>query len=316
MALRGRQVLVLVAAVVAAVALAVTGIVLVLAKVGGGAPVSVTATATGDGDLEVTRAMLLARMKAAKLRDPSVTRDGDRKLVLTARGATAAQLKALTAPGRLHLRRVAAAADGSGAATSSLPAPTSTPPVAAALGDAYTAASSVTTEQEAQALPASVRAAFASLPPADVATLPARMRLLIPEIRCEQLSARPADVAGEPVVACEGPTKLLLDPATITGADIASADAARSEQGMWVVVASLRPDAQAKFTNLSKQLFDAQERLAIVLDNTVVSAPQIAGVIPGDVQVTGNFTESDARTLAAQLSGGGELPVTLTVAVQ
>ena len=304
----------LVAVAAAVVVLAVAGIVLVLSKVGGGASVSVTATATADGDLETTRTMLLARMKAAKLHNPSVTRDGDRKLVLTARGATAAELKALTAPGRLHLRRVAAAADGSGTATSSLPAPTSTPAVAATLGDAYTAAAAVTTEQEAQALPAPVRAAFASLPPEDVATLPARMRLLIPEIRCEQLAARPADVAGEPVVACEGPTKLLLDPATITGTDIASAEATRSEQGMWVVIAAFRPDAQAKFTNLSKQLYDAQGRLAIVLDNAVVSAPQINGVIPGDVQIAGAFTAPEARTLAAQLSGGGELPVPLTVA--
>ncbi|WP_327001585.1 hypothetical protein OHA72_41625 [Dactylosporangium sp. NBC_01737] len=137
MALRGRQVVVLVAVVVAVLAVAVTGIVLVLSRVGGGGPVvSLTVTASGTGDLEVTRAMVLARMKAAKLDDPSVTRSGDRQLVLTARGTTAAQLRALTAPGRLHLRRVAATADGSGSATTTLPPPTSTPAVAATLGDA------------------------------------------------------------------------------------------------------------------------------------------------------------------------------------
>ncbi|WP_327001586.1 hypothetical protein OHA72_41630 [Dactylosporangium sp. NBC_01737] len=156
-----------------------------------------------------------------------------------------------------------------------------------------------------------MRAAFAALPPQDVATLPARMRLLIPEIRCEQLAGRPADVAGEAVVACEGPAKMLLDPATITGADISSASAGRSEQGTWVVTASFKPDAQAKFTNLSRDLAGAQGRLAIVLDNTVISAPEVVGVIPGDVQVTGMFTEPQARALAAQLSGGGELPLTL-----
>lgn len=315
MALRGRQVLVLVAAVAAVFALLVTGIVLVVSRAADGPRVTLTVTAAGDGDrdLEVTRALLLARMKAAKLDDPSVTRDGDRRLVLTAHRTSAEQLKALTAPGRLHLRRVAATADGSGAATTTLPAPTSTPAVAASLGDAYTAAAAVTTEQQAQALPPAVRAAFAGLPPQDVATLPARMRLLIPEIRCEQLAGRPADVAGEPVVACEGPVKMLLDPAAITGADIASATAGRSDQGQWVVTAAFRPDAQAKFTDLSKQLSDAQERLAIVLDNTVISAPQVVGAITGDVQVTGQFTEQRARALAAQLGGGGELPVTLTV---
>jgi preprotein translocase subunit SecD len=316
MALRGRQVLVLVAVVVAVLALAVTGIVLVVSRVGGGAPVSLSVTASGPGDvgkdIETTRAMLLARMKAAKLDDPSVEREGDRGLVLTARGTTTAQLRALTAPGRLHLRRVAAAADGSGGATTTLPAPTSTPAVAASLGDAYTAAAAVTTEQQAQALPASVRAAFAGMSPQDVATLPARMRLLIPEIRCEQLAARPTDVAGEAVVACDGPVKMLLDPAVITGADISTAQAGRSEQGQWVVTASFKPDGQAKFTNLSREISDAQGRLAIVLDNALVSAPQVMGPIPGDVQVTGTFTEPAARALAAQLSGGGELPVTLS----
>jgi preprotein translocase subunit SecD len=313
MALRGRQVIVLVAVVVAVVAVAVTGIVVVLSRVGGGGPVtSLTVTASGTGSLEVTRAMLLARMRAAKFGDPSVTQLDDRRLTLSARGTTTAQLRALTAPGRLHLRRVAAAADGSGAATTTLPAPTSTPAVAAALGEAYTAAAAVTSEREAQALPASVRGAFAAMSPQDVATLPVRMRLLIPEIRCEQLAGRPADVAGDAVVACEGPTKMLLDPATVTGTDISAAQAGRSDQGSWVVTASFKPDGQARFTNLSKELAGAQERLAIVLDNAVISAPQVVGVIPGDVQVTGMFSETQARTLAAQLSGGGELPLTLS----
>jgi preprotein translocase subunit SecD len=313
MALRGRQIFVLVAAAVAVAVLAVAGIVLVLSKVGGGPTASLTVTASGSGDLELARAMLLARMKAAKLGAPSVTRDGDRKLVLSARGSTPEQLRALTAPGRLHLRRIAATADGSGTATTTLPAPTSTPAIAASLGDAYPAAEAVGTEQEAQALPASVRAAFAALPAQDVATLPVRMRLLIPEIRCEVLGARPADVAGEPVVACDDAVKMLLDPATVTGTDIAGAKASRSEQGGWIITASFRADGQAKFTDLTRRLAAAQERVAIVLDNAVVSAPQVVDVVPGDVQIAGAFTETAARTLAAQLSGGGELPVTLTV---
>jgi preprotein translocase subunit SecD len=312
MALRGRQVVALVAVTVAVLAIAVTGVVLVLSRVVGGPVVSLTVTASGSGDLDLARAMVLARMKAAKLDDASSTREGDRRLVLKARGTTQAQLRALTAPGRLHLRRVAATADGSGAATTTLPAPTATPAVAAALGEAYTAAAAVTTEQEAQALPASVRAAFAALPPQDVATLPARMRLLIPEIRCEQLAARPADVAGDTVVACEGPVKLLLDPAAVTGADISAAQAGRSDQGAWVVTASFKPDGQAKFTNLSRTISEEQGRLAIVLDNVLISAPQVMSAIPGDVQVSGTYTEPQARALAAQLGGGGELPVTLS----
>lgn len=313
MALRGRQtVLLIVAAVVVLCGGAAVAIVYVVTRAAAGPTTSVTVTASGAGDLEVTRAMLLARMKAAKLDNPSVTRDGDRRLKLTAHGTTADELRSLTRPGRLHLRRVAASADGTGAATTSLPAPTASPAVAASLGSAYTAAAAVTTEQEAQALPASVRAAFATLSPADVATLPVRIRLLIPEIRCEQLAARPADVAGEPVVACDAQTKVLLDPATVTGADIASATASLSDQAAWIVTATFKPDGQAKFTSLTREAAGVQGSIAIVLDNVVVSAPQVTAVIPGDMQISGMFGQRQARTLAAQLSGGGELPAVLT----
>jgi hypothetical protein len=113
------------------------------------------------------------------------------------------------------------------------------------------------------------------------------------------------------VVACQDQVKMLLDPATVTGADIATASAGRS-QGAWVVTASFKPEGQAKFTELTRQIAGAQGSIAIVLDNEVVSAPQVQGVIPGDVQVAGSFSESQARNLAAQLSGGGELPVALT----
>ncbi|MEV0132821.1 hypothetical protein AB0H83_30710 [Dactylosporangium sp. NPDC050688] len=123
MALRGRQVLMLVAVVVAVLALAATGIVVVLSRVGTGPAVSLTVTASSSGDLEVTRALLLARMRAAKLDDPSVTRSGERGLVLTARGTTAAQLRALTVPGRLRQRWSVTPAAGAEGCAPALPPP-------------------------------------------------------------------------------------------------------------------------------------------------------------------------------------------------
>jgi preprotein translocase subunit SecD len=52
--------------------------------------------------------------------------------------------------------------------------------------------------------------------------------------------------------------------------------------------------------------------VAIVLDNQVLSAPQITSVITGDAQITGDFTADEARQLAAKLQHG-TLPLALEI---
>jgi preprotein translocase subunit SecD len=51
--------------------------------------------------------------------------------------------------------------------------------------------------------------------------------------------------------------------------------------------------------------------VATVLDNEVVSAPQIISVITGDARITGDFDAEESRVLASQLRFGA-LPVTFT----
>jgi preprotein translocase subunit SecD len=51
--------------------------------------------------------------------------------------------------------------------------------------------------------------------------------------------------------------------------------------------------------------------VAVVLDKTVISAPQIQGVLTGTSQITGQFTAASAKQLADQLNFGA-LPVTFT----
>ena len=46
---------------------------------------------------------------------------------------------------------------------------------------------------------------------------------------------------------------------------------------------------------------DGKCRVAVVLDNKVVSAPEIQGVLTGDSQITGSFTSRTPTTLASQL---------------
>jgi preprotein translocase subunit SecD len=90
-----------------------------------------------------------------------------------------------------------------------------------------------------------------------------------------------------------------------------------------VVSLNFTGSGQDKWTNLTREAFNnegqacdqgalGQEgrcRVAVVLDNKIISSPQIQGVLTGDSQITGQFDATTANTLASQLRYGA-LPVT------
>jgi preprotein translocase subunit SecD len=118
-----------------------------------------------------------------------------------------------------------------------------------------------------------------------------------------------------PLVTCQGSQKFLLSPAQIEGTDITSASAAApgSSQGQvqWTVNIQLNghgADIQRKLS--SSMAGDTSKLFAIVLDGQVISTPYFQSVIPnGTSQITGNFTESSAKSLATSLKYGA-LPIT------
>jgi preprotein translocase subunit SecD len=75
---------------------------------------------------------------------------------------------------------------------------------------------------------------------------------------------------------------------------------------------------QNKWTKLTSDLIgngsvpEEKRRVAIVLDNKVVSAPTIQGVIAGDAQIYGGFSRADVDTLSRQLKYGS-LPLGFNV---
>ncbi len=108
--------------------------------------------------------------------------------------------------------------------------------------------------------------------------------------------------------------RCVLGPAQVTGSSIKSANAQLTNSGQWAVNLSLDGAGATAWDNLSRQQFHAF--VGIDLDGQVISAP---GTLPGQqtftsfggqVQITGNFTEASAKTLATQLSFGA-LPVKL-----
>jgi preprotein translocase subunit SecD len=161
-------------------------------------------------------------------------------------------------------------------------------------------------------------AALRKLTPAEVAALPAAVQFKVPQITCAKLNARPpGSVAapGQQVTACESTTtKLLLDKAAVLGTDVRTAgyqfDAKRNE---WIVTLDFKGPGQDKWTNLTRKAFNEQDadrkRVAIVLDNAVVSAPAIQSVIVGQAEISGGFDEKGAKELATQLKYGA-LPLT------
>ncbi|WP_207914009.1 protein translocase subunit SecD [Micromonospora sp. KC213] len=168
---------------------------------------------------------------------------------------------------------------------------------------------------------------FGQLSPQEVAVLTPEMQFNVPTITCAQLDDRPAGSVKDEkqrAVACEGgAVKNLLDVAKVLGTDVADADAALDQTSQWVVSLKFTGDGQGKWTELTREAFnnagnacdasalgqDGKCRVAVVLDNKIVSSPEIQGVLTGDSQITGNFNQKDANALAGNLRYGA-LPVT------
>lgn len=188
--------------------------------------------------------------------------------------------------------------------------------VARKLGAAYQVAATINDPGAIDDAMRKMLKPFADLSGAEVAVLPVDMQFAVPTISCKQLAARPVGSIQElsqKVVACGsegGLVKYLLDQAKVVGQDVGSADFTYDAQNAkgWKVVLSFKGSGGEKWTALTKEAFKGQgqqnDRVAIVLDNEVVSAPEIQAVIVGDAEITGSFTKQQAETLATQLKYG------------
>ncbi len=82
-------------------------------------------------------------------------------------------------------------------------------------------------------------------------------------------------------------------------ADIVSAEAVQ-QHGQWAVAIKLAPGAGAMFGAITGR--NIRKRMQIVIEDRIVSAPVIMQAITqGDVLISGNFTEDEARALAAKI---------------
>lgn len=120
----------------------------------------------------------------------------------------------------------------------------------------------------------------------------------------------------------ESGQRLRLGPSALTGADVDGAEARIDQQGVggWFVSVDFKDagaDGWADLTGAAAcaPAGDPTRRVAIVLDDKVISSPQVdpsvacrTGITGGSTQITGSFSQSEARELALLINGGA-LPV-------
>jgi len=123
------------------------------------------------------------------------------------------------------------------------------------------------------------------------------------------------DDQNKPIFSCDrqGTYKYLLGPAIMKGTDLSDASAGIPQNGLqWQVNLKFTGEGGDKFlkatTAISKR-GQGQNLFAIVLDGETISTPSVENPIPGgQAQITGTFTEAEARDLANVLKYGA-LPV-------
>jgi preprotein translocase subunit SecD len=81
--------------------------------------------------------------------------------------------------------------------------------------------------------------------------------------------------------------------------DIVSAEVVQ-QHGQWAIAIKLAPGAAAMFGAVTGRSIG--KRMQIVVEDRILSAPIVQQAITqGEVWISGNFTEEDARALAAKL---------------
>ncbi|MGC0429450.1 protein-export membrane protein SecD [Streptomyces sp. SAI-195] len=127
---------------------------------------------------------------------------------------------------------------------------------------------------------------------------------------------------GERVLPDESGQSLRLKAASLTGQDVKGADARFDQQGGagWHVTVDFKDAGSDRWARVTGEAAcnpagDVKRRVAIVLDNKIISSPQVdpsvscgAGITGGSTQITGQFDDAEARELALLVKGGA-LPV-------
>ncbi|HZJ05615.1 MAG TPA: protein translocase subunit SecD [Nocardioidaceae bacterium] len=138
-----------------------------------------------------------------------------------------------------------------------------------------------------------------------------------------------AEKKDELIVADETGQRLRLGPVALPGDEVAGADPGTdpTQATGWFVTVDFQGEGRQAWKQLTADaacnpLGDPTRRVAIVLDDEVISSPEVVGSIACDVgisggstQITGDFTAEEAQQLAILIEGGA-LPVPVEIIEQ
>jgi preprotein translocase subunit SecD len=267
-------------------------------------------TVTSD-QLNQAVAIIRERIDAAGVSEPSISTQGtggSENIQVQIPGKLDAQTQSrITKAAKLSFRAVletsaATAATSSPSATpgaTSTPTPTSTAPLS------NTPTSKPTNGSDLAYITPKIAAEYANF-------------------NCKSDAALSANLApaNEPLVTCDsaGQYKFVLGPVELSGTAITDAEAALvttsqgASTGEWGVNITFNSAGGTKFEAIGNRLISLtspRNQFAVVLDGQVITNPQVLGV-SSSPQITGNFTQTSATTLAQQLKFGA-LPISFKV---
>lgn len=150
------------------------------------------------------------------------------------------------------------------------------------------------------------------------------------KLTIHEVLASPASLEAKPskkdntVIADEDGAPLEIGPTKIQGDEVTGASAVQRQNSVdWVVAIDFNGKGGDTWADITGKAAcnpsgDPKRRIAIVLDGAVISSPQVnegvgcdVGIRGGSTDITGSFTPTEAKDLAALIEGGS-LPLELT----
>lgn len=258
------------------------------------------------------------RVNALGVSEPEITRQGD-NVVVNLPGVSDQQ-KALDIIGRqgeLLLRPVLQAGTLNTDTATTIPG-TDTSVVDTSVVDTTIAAT--------EGGPGSVRSrgAATTIPASTDTTVPTSLDSTVPAVPASNISVSEdtTDPTANAVLLGQNGEAYLVGPAGATGKVFTNNAQAVINNGNWTVTVELRKGAEGEdlWNALTTKCFNRDAtcptaRIAIALDGTVISAPTVQEAVftGGNVQISGDFSQSEARDLAKILEFGA-VPVKFKVA--
>jgi preprotein translocase subunit SecD len=128
---------------------------------------------------------------------------------------------------------------------------------------------------------------------------------------CPTTTSDIVDDPTQPLLACDpdGTTAYLLSPAIIEGTDVTDASyGIPQNQVQYAVDLSFNGHGSSRFGDATSAIAGTGQLMAITLDGQVISAATNEQRITGSAQITGNFSEEQAKSLSTSLKFGS-LPI-------